>query len=615
MRHFTFCVALFSASLTLSCGCGRKIHPNPQSSSNGEKSLHEITGYSLAAFAGSTSPTYRDQGWNDQQRQKFYTTSQGSQMMPLSWFMALEQPSTTDLFLSDGLLRFGYLPNSRGPLNPCGLPVGFTIDPAPTSPAAKECPVAAGVDDTQSYWVGMTCAACHTGRVTYKGATLQIDGAPTNADLYKFLAEVDTAVAATLSDGNKFSRFAVKVVGSDERKQHDLRNELTRFSAYFHTLVDASTPPTPWGPARTDAFGMIFNRVTAIDLSDRADWQPFHPLESNNSSPNAPVSYPFLWGTSRQDYVQWNGVALNTFKDARLIRNVGEGLGVFGRVNIQRSTRGTVNYASTVNLGNQREIEENLVSALRSPQWPADVFGPLDPSKVSQGRPLYRKYCESCHGVVERVSNRPVKVCVSPIDAIGTDPTMATNLACRKVDTGVLEGARLPFGKKLEHNDFVISVVGNVGFGVLSSGILAGQVNLGGLDPFRDTFGRIATCSTSMAHERPLTRQAASSRSSCMDEEKVYRARPLDGIWATGPFLHNGSIPSLAQLLLPAKSRIAKFYVGSREFIPGEVGFEYTKGPFEFDTSKPGNSNGGHEYGSAMSKEDREALLEYLKSL
>jgi hypothetical protein len=100
-----------------------------------------------------------------------------------------------------------------------------------------------------------------------------------------------------------------------------------------------------------------------------------------------------------------------------------------------------------------------------------------------------------------------------------------------------------------------------------------------------------------------------------MDEEKVYRARPLDGIWATGPFLHNGSIPSLAQLLLPAKSRIAKFYVGSREFIPSEVGFDYTTGPFEFDTSKPGNSNSGHEYGTALSTADREALLEYLKSL
>jgi hypothetical protein len=100
-----------------------------------------------------------------------------------------------------------------------------------------------------------------------------------------------------------------------------------------------------------------------------------------------------------------------------------------------------------------------------------------------------------------------------------------------------------------------------------------------------------------------------------MEEEKVYRARPLDGIWATGPFLHNGSVPSLAQLLLPARSRVAKFHVGSREFIPSEIGFECRTGPFEFDTSIRGNSNSGHEYGTALPEQDREALLEYLKSL
>ena len=89
MRQFTFSVALFSASLALSCGCGHNISPKAQSPSKGEKSLHGITGYSLAAFAGSASPAYRDQGWNGEQRQKFYTTSQGSQMMPLSWLAKL----------------------------------------------------------------------------------------------------------------------------------------------------------------------------------------------------------------------------------------------------------------------------------------------------------------------------------------------------------------------------------------------------------------------------------------------------------------------------------------------------------------------------------------------
>jgi len=96
----------------------------------------------------------------------------------------------------------------------------------------------------------------------------------------------------------------------------------------------------------------------------------------------------------------------------------------------------------------------------------------------------------------------------------------------------------------------------------------------------------------------------------------VYKARPLNGIWATAPYLHNGSIPNLDELLKPAADRSPKFHVGSREFDPTRVGFQTDKG-FLFDTSLPGNSNQGHEYGTDDMKDDqkRAALLEYLKSL
>jgi hypothetical protein len=83
----------------------------------------------------------------------------------------------------------------------------------------------------------------------------------------------------------------------------------------------------------------------------------------------------------------------------------------------------------------------------------------------------------------------------------------------------------------------------------------------------------------------------------------VYKTRPLNGIWATAPYLHNGSVPNLYQLLKPSAERIAAFDVGSREFDPVHVGFVATPGAgsFQFrttdDTGKPipGNSNAGHE--------------------
>ena len=97
-----------------------------------------------------------------------------------------------------------------------------------------------------------------------------------------------------------------------------------------------------------------------------------------------------------------------------------------------------------------------------------------------------------------------------------------------------------------------------------------------------------------------------------------YRARPLNGIWATPPYLHNGSVPSLYQLLLPTGRRDRIFFMGDWEFDPKRVGVGTTSpfpGATVFDTRLPGNSNAGHEYGAGLNDADRMALIEYLKTL
>jgi hypothetical protein len=102
----------------------------------------------------------------------------------------------------------------------------------------------------------------------------------------------------------------------------------------------------------------------------------------------------------------------------------------------------------------------------------------------------------------------------------------------------------------------------------------------------------------------------------------IYKGRPLNGIWATAPYLHNGSVPTLADLLKPAQDRPKTFTVGSREFDPEKVGirtdapgYPVFRARNEDGTPVPGNSNEGHEYGANLSKGERRALLEYLKSL
>ncbi len=94
-----------------------------------------------------------------------------------------------------------------------------------------------------------------------------------------------------------------------------------------------------------------------------------------------------------------------------------------------------------------------------------------------------------------------------------------------------------------------------------------------------------------------------------------YKGRPLNGIWATAPYLHNGSVPNLRELLKLAANRKPEFFVGSREFDADNVGLKSDAGPFQFDTTIPGNSNAGHEYGANLSETQVEALLEYLKSI
>jgi hypothetical protein len=113
----------------------------------------------------------------------------------------------------------------------------------------------------------------------------------------------------------------------------------------------------------------------------------------------------------------------------------------------------------------------------------------------------------------------------------------------------------------------------------------------------------------------------------------------LNGIWATAPYLHNGSVPTLYHLLLPKKRpgdpvgpqyeyRPDTFKVGSREFDPKMVGFQWKDyDGFDFRTDINGNSNAGHEYAAgrtpqlngktlrALNKTEREDLLEYLKTL
>jgi mono/diheme cytochrome c family protein len=98
-----------------------------------------------------------------------------------------------------------------------------------------------------------------------------------------------------------------------------------------------------------------------------------------------------------------------------------------------------------------------------------------------------------------------------------------------------------------------------------------------------------------------------------------YASHPLDGIWLRGPYLHNGSVPTLRDLLEPPERRPKVFYRGYDVFDQRNVGFISSvahEGGLQFskyDTAQPGNGNGGHLYGTTLPDADKAALVEYLK--
>jgi mono/diheme cytochrome c family protein len=99
-----------------------------------------------------------------------------------------------------------------------------------------------------------------------------------------------------------------------------------------------------------------------------------------------------------------------------------------------------------------------------------------------------------------------------------------------------------------------------------------------------------------------------------------YSNRPLDGIWARAPYLHNGSVPTLRDLLDAPSERPTQFYRGDDVFDQVKVGFrtdrasEGRKAFFRYDTMLPGNGNGGHSYGLELSDSDKDALVEHMKT-
>ncbi|GAB1260499.1 di-heme-cytochrome C peroxidase [Aurantivibrio plasticivorans] len=585
----------------------------------------DVTDVALTPAVGTIPARVElEQAWDAETRMRFWFTSQGSRIMPYSWFAWLEQADSEELFRSaENMESLRYLPMPASQLNPAGLPIGFALD------VDKESDVA---------WVGMTCSACHTNQLDYQDTKILIEGAPTLANFVKFYSDVVAALNATHEDDEKFERFARNVLKDEysESRAEGLREQLAQLSlAASERQVVNNLPddfPADFASyARLDAFGNIQNAGSAFALNDL----------SNRNPPSSPVSYPFIWGTHQSDVVQWNASAPNTPVVGPLVRNMGEVVGVFGDLKIkkapwwQRLYGKKYRYSSTVDMEGLGHLE-SWVKTLRSPRWPEEYLPAIREGDAARGAQLFDANCKSCHNVVlpkdEGLKYIATQV---PLDVVGTDPMMAWNAQHHRAKSLILEGSRdkIIFGDRFEEETAAIAIPVNGVVGValrdpitaIKAGIMPMEVGEHEVDKTEEIRKSIEEYLKENLEKRTVMASDSSSPYLENGEKNlaglVYKARPLNGIWATAPYLHNGSVPNLWELLQKPEDRVKQFWVGSRQFDPKHVGYKTNEGLNLFKVNnaqgeiQPGNSNLGHTWGTHLSEAEKWQLIEYLKTL
>jgi hypothetical protein len=574
-------------------------------------------------YRPAAKTVWLDQNVSTERLRWFYHADQGTRTfgIPHEWFMALEQPTVWPLVgaaprLSDTdyLGRFGFIPDTVIPGTPDPLPIGFAQGSAMLD--ANGAPWRNPHSKADMTGVGLTCAACHTGSFTYRGTEVVVDGGPANTNLFEFQKSVGLSLLLTRFWPGRFSRFADEILGKDAslEERMALRGQLDlvlKQYANINALENkVAANSVEEGYARLDALNRIGNQVFSIDLNN----------PNNYASHSAPVHFPRIWNAPWFSWVQYDGSIMQP-----MVRNAGEALGVSADLNLLDESKGLFKSSARIDVLHEMErmiagdppSESTGFGGLASPKWPENILPPINMDLARKGAELYKAHCQECHRPaidskalpaseayalfknkawwIKNDAGQPLlDVELVPISHIGTDSAQADGLASRTVET--------PANLKIKDGSFGPAL-----------GELVGKT----IDYWYDQNKTPPEDRNRINGYRPNQIQAP----------LAYKVRPLNGIWATPPYLHNGSVPTIYALLSPVKDRPTTFYLGGREYDARDLGYVWSdkvKNGFLLDTSKRGNSNAGHEFsnekrpgviGPELKEDERRALIEFIKTL
>lgn len=534
---------------------------------------------------GSTGKlVYLNQGWSAEDRADFYWAPQGSALLSYDIYMSLKDPETGTLINSPAITsQFGFLSEPSHAKNPDDFPIGIAKSIVKEGPFKGE-------------YIGLTCAACHTNQIHFNGTSIRIDGGNASAiQLVPWLKKITGSLEHVQKDKSAFKEMVAEIGKKGKVDEDDLQKRLDEdvkiAQSWIGKILYSNQED---GPGRMDAFGGIANAFLGVHAG----------IMENITVNAAPVKPPFLWNSSHSAWVEWSGVSPDP-----LTRNYSEALGVFARYDLS-STGNPNNYAiSTVDIRELARIEK-ILRRLAPPQWPQEILGRIDSAKAARGAKLFTTNCASCHSIYPHRWSEPrekgkrmIENALVPQSIIGTDPA---NLKSIALDTNaVIETKHLKrfFGGKEK-------ITPTQYFQVVEGAMMQYSITQAKLTPEEivDANGYLNLKSLENG-VKPIG---------------VYKAASRDGAWAIGPFLHNGSVPNLYELLSPAKERSESFYVNN-QFDPIKVGINASqKTGFKFDTKLEGNSNTGHSFqntdgpgviGRAFTETERYEIIEFLKSI
>lgn len=588
---------------------------------------------------------YRN-GLSPKQREDYYHTSQGSEIVPWILLTAVDvaDPGSSKPFV-ENLSRFGLLPD---PGRNDGLPVGLTVATNPFT---------FGMD-----FVGVNCAACHVGELRYNGKAVRVDGAPNMFNLQLFYGQAVDALVATTSDRGKLWDAAKRLGRQDwqrysvaapfirpatlvyyaanvlmHRDRLDARIELIDVIDVAKEQRDPVHPTSGFG--RLDAFdgtrNFLLTRLRKADANGKFEVNranlvkldaavKFPPLWSRKAEPPQPVEayrdqpgrFPAVWGFKDYDWVEWT---IDT--DTVMERNFTETLGAGATVVLDPKQSGGSMFESSVPITNMHALEW-LAYYIDPPRWPEAAFGAIKPDLAAAGQAIFNRTCAGCHeyGNDQRTPAGLIRLRGMRPEDTGTDAIAALRISCPVPDTGALSIPPKSFS--VDDSRLLKDCAGVKAGAAFQAASFAKTVQTA-VDGIKQKAYAAAGIDTAQQRimEDLERRKAVTWRDTLIDTKAPYgpyAARPLYGIWAAAPFLHNGSVPTLYDLLLPPEQRPKKFALGGRQYDPVKLGFvvETSCGQQDcmVDTTRTGDGNGGHLWGTDLSEADRMALLEYLKT-